>query len=664
MSGMFGIGLSGLNVAQAHLTTVSHNITNANTEGYSRQRVIQVANDAEYGGAGFFGRGSQVSNVTRAYNSFLDQQVQSSTARQAQYAAYNAQITQINNMLADPEVGLSPVLNSFFAGVQDVVANPTSVPARQALLSTAQDLSGRFRAMDARLQEISSSTDGEIAYNVGRINNIASQIAELNERISLAQASGGGVQANDLQDQRNNLMVELNSIILARGVPSSDGSLNVFIGTGQALVLGNSLSEVTTMADPDNPQRLRVAIQVPGGANVLVPEETLTNGALGGLLDFRREALDTTRRQFDVIARSFMEAVNALHRAGVDLDGLPGGDLFGPGMVRGVGGASNPPAVSIENDGLLTYDSYRLTFDDSNPAGYVLQRERDGALITDPAELGLSITLPDAPANGESYLITPLAGAARDISVAISDPARFAAGLPTISETTYNAAASVLQTGGGSGVLSLAASAFEANGDTIAPFTMLFNGATNELSLPAGYTLESGDPLAADASYDPLVDGVAGKTFTITTPENESIRFTLQGAPNDGNTFAFSFDVTVTEAVVQSGPGDNRNAVAIGALQTTQLMLHSAGGTPTATVQSAYSQLVSFVGNKTREVQTAEKAQTALLQQATDARESFAGVNLDEEAANLVRYQQAYQAAGRVMTVAQRLFEDVLTFGR
>ena len=661
MAGMFGIGLSGLNVAQQHLSTISHNIANAGTAGYSRQSVTQVANDAEFGGAGYFGRGVQVTDVKRAYNSFLEQQVQNSTARQAQFATYNAQISQINNMLADPDVGLSPVLNGFFAAVQDVVANPTNVPARQSLLSAAESVAGRFRSMDSRLQEVSTSTDGEIQYNVGRINTLATQIAELNERISLAEAGGGGSQANDQQDQRNQVMLELNRIIAARGVPTGDGSINVFIGTGQALVLGPSVSRVTTAPDPNNPDRLRVGIEAPGGVTVLVPDETLTNGALGGLLDFRREALDTTQRQIDLIARSFIEAVNELHRAGVDLDGLPGGDLFGSSMVKGVNGASNPPEVSIQNDRQLTYDSYTLTYGAGGT--FELRRVSDDQLIANPADIGLSIAVPADAVAGEQYLVTPLNGSARDISVAISDPARFAAGLPLTTETINTATASVTPAldGLSTATLSLTATEFESNG-AMAPFSIRFDGVLNEIVIdPAtGYTL------APDAGYDTSgpVDPLAGKTFTLTTPGGETLEFSLAGQPVDGDQFGLSFAVAVTETVTATGPGDNRNAVAMGALQNTQLMLHSPSGSPTATLQSAYSQLVSFVGNKTREVQTAEKAQDALLQQATDARESYSGVNLDEEAANLVRYQQAYQAAGRVMTVAQRLFDEVLTFGR
>ena len=661
MSGIFGIGLSGLNVAQSHLNTVSHNITNAGTAGYSRQTVVQVANDAEYGGTGYFGRGAQVADVTRAYNQFLEQQVQSSTSRQAQYATYNAQISQINNLLADPEVGLSPVMNGFFAAVQDVVANPTSVPGRQALLSAAESATARFRSMDSRLQEISASTDGEIAYNVGRINTLATQIAELNSRISLAEAAGGGAQANDLQDQRNQVMVELNTIISARGVRADDGSISVFIGTGQALVLGSSIARVTTVVDPDNPARLRVGIETPGGNTVLVPEQTLTNGALGGLLDFRREALDTTQRQLDLIARNFIEAVNELHRNGVDLDGLPGGDLFGASMVRGVDGATNPPDVAIANDGLLTYDSYRLTY---GPGGtFSLTREGDGEVIADPATIGLSINVPADAQAGEEYLIRPLAGSARDISLLVSDPARFAAGQPLQVEVVNTATPGVTSTldGASTATLTLAESDFESNG-AMAPFALRFDGTLNQLVIDPA----TGYSIAPDADYDTAgqVDPLVGKTFTVTTPTGESFDFTLAGDAVDGDEFAFDFAITVSETTVATGPGDNRNAVALGALQNEKIMLDSGSGNPTATLQSAYSQLVSFVGNKTREVQTAEKAQASLLQQARDARESFSGVNLDEEAANLVRYQQAYQAAGRVLTVAQRLFDEVLSFGR
>lgn len=655
MAGMLGIGLSGLNVAQLQLNTTSHNIANANTAGYSRQTVQLLANDPQFAGAGFFGRGVQVGNVTRQYNQFLESQVQNSDNRRSEYAAFSAQISQINNLIADPAVGLTPVMNNFFAAAQEVAANPTSIPARQALLSAGQDVAGRFQAMDGRLNEIREGTESEIGATVERINSIAFEISELNQRISLAQAAGTGVSANDLQDQRNNKLGELNQLIKARGIIEADGQMSVFIGTGQSLVLGRTITPLTTITDPADPTRQSIALIAPNGNEIPLAEKVLTGGALGGLLAFRRESLDVTQNRFNLLARTFVEAVNAQHREGRDLDGLSGGNLFVSTMVRpeSVPGGSAAPSVGIVNDGLLTSDSYLLTYDSLEASGYTLVRQSDGLVITDPvAELGFSITLPAAPTDGDSFIIEPLRNAASSLTVAITDPARIAAGLPGGSLASVSTASAA--------TVELDAGQFFPGTGSVAPFAISFEDATNTLLLPPGYVIESGDPLVSDASYDPTDPDIiaSGKNFTITTPEGETLSFTVEGTPADGDTFDFSFDLVAT------GPGDNRNALAIAALQTERIMLHSVAGTPGATLQSAYSQLVSQVGNKTREVQAGEKAQQSLLQQARDARDSFSGVNLDEEAANLIRFQQAYQASGRVMSIAQRLFDEVLSFGR
>lgn len=642
MAGMLGIGLSGLNVAQLNLNTTSHNISNANTPGYSRQLVSQLANDPEFSGVGFFGNGVQVGNVTRRYNEFLDTQVRNSQNRFSEFQAYGAQISQINNLLADPEVGLSPVLNQFFATVQDVAANPTSIPARQAMLSTAESVSARIRAMDGRVQEVREGTEAEIAQSVERINSIGRDLAELNQRIALAQASGSqGYQANDLQDQRNELLLELNTLISARGVIERDGQMSVFIGSGQVLVQGTSTIQLKTVTnDPNDPSRQTVVVDNPGGSDIVLPERLLRGGTLGGLLSFRGEVLDQTQNQLDLIARNLIEVVNGQHRLGIDLNGVAGGDFFAPSMVRPEGAVTgDAPEVRIVDDGLLDRESYRLEW--TSPSTYTLERVSDGAVIADPVtELGLSITIPDNAVTGESFVITPLRDAARSITLSpqMSDPARIAAGSAVSIDAAGNA-------GSASAVLSAQPDQSVAYPPS---FELSFDATNAELTgLPPGYAF------VPDGDYDPTVD--SPKEFTI-TDGTQSFTFRLSGVPSDGDTFAFSFDSAV--------PGDNRNMLAIAALQTTQVMLTGADGTPRATLQSAYSQLVSFVGNKAREAQTGERAQESLLQQARDARESFSGVNLDEEAANLIRFQQAYQASARVMTVAQRLFDEVLSFGR
>lgn len=640
MAGMLGIGLSGLNVAQMQLSTTSHNISNANTPGYTRQLVTQLANDPEFMGAGYFGRGVLVGSVTRQYNEFLDKQVQQSTSQYAEYAAYNGQISQINNLFADAESGLSPVLNQFFAAAQDVATNPTSIPARQALLSGGEAIAARFRAVDDRLREIRTGTESEISQTVDKVNTLTREIADLNQRIALARVGGPSVSPNDLLDQREQKLVELNELVKANAVLDQDGQMSVFIGSGQALVSGRIVTELVAEADPADPERLRVSLRSGSGNIVALPESLISGGALGGLLSFRRETLDRTQNQLDLLARSFIEGVNRQHRLGIDLNGDAGGDFFGASMVRAettvTGGA---PVVGIVNDALLDRNSYRLEW--TSPTTYTLERVSDGAVIADPeTELGLSIDIPANAVAGESFIITPLRDSARTmgLAAALSDPAKLAAASAVSVDAGANA---------GSAAVALTAQPDQALAYPPA-FELSFDAGTQQLTgLPPGYSF------VPDGNYDPAAD--SPKEFTV-TDGTQSFSFRLSGVPADGDTFAFSFDDEV--------PGDNRNMLSIAALQTTRLMLTGADGEPRATLQSAYSQMVSFVGNKTREVQTGEKAQESLLQQARDARESVSGVNLDEEAANLIRFQQAYQASARIMTVAQRLFDEVLSFGR
>ncbi|MFN3985973.1 MAG: flagellar hook-associated protein FlgK [Rhodocyclaceae bacterium] len=653
MAGLLNIGLTGLMAAQGQLNTTSHNITNAATAGYTRQRVIQTTNDPVFTGVGFFGQGTRIAAVTRQYSQYLEAQVLAADNRRAEYAAYSTQITQINNLLADPTAGLSPALEAFFAGVQEVAANPTSIPARQALISAGEAFVARFQALDARLTEIRDGVEGQIGSTVESINTLARQIAELNQRIVIAQAAGPTVPANDLLDQRDVLVSELNKLVKTSTVIERDGQMSVFIGSGQALVLGQNVSQLGVVPSNDDVTRNNIALIAPNGVAVQLPERLLNGGELGGLLAFRRESLDASRDQLNRIARQFAEIFNQQHALGVDLDGVLGGDFFKLDMVWSDGG--NPatlPVVEIANDNLLTNDRYRVVYDSGAPGGFVMTRLSDGATI-DPADVGLSISPPPsppapAPVDGDAYLVVPLRNAARDIAMAIRDPRDVAVGSPvSVSANLTNGG-----TGAVENIRMLSVDGFANAFPQFTAFEMTFDAATNELVVASPDFLIEPSP----ATYDPTTDS-SGKQFTITDAAgNPVFTFTMAGAPADGARFTFG--------PTELGVADNRNAVALGALQTSKTMLVDSAGNPTATFQSAYSQLVTLVGNKGREVEVGLQVQETLLRQATDSREALSGVNLDEEAANLLRYQQAYQAAGRVMSIAQRLFDEIVSIGR
>jgi len=465
---IYSVAITGLNAAQAGLLTTNHNISNASTEGYNRQQIVQSTNTPMFTGAGFIGQGTSVETVRRIYSQQLNEQVLSASTGAAEMESYLSQIRQIDNLLADPDAGLSPALSNFFAAVQEMAAYPASLPARQAMLSASQALVSRFQAIDQRMAEIGTGVNAMITSEVGTINAYARQIADINQRIVLAQAAGPNQPANDLLDQRDQLVAELNTKIRATTILQSDGTYSVFIGNGQPLVVGTLPYSMQAIPDSADPQRIVVAMQSPGGGTITMPETLLTGGSLGGLLNFRSETLDATREAFGAIANQLVVDFNTQHAAGFDLAGNAGG----------------------------------LFFDVSQ--------------------------------------IDPLNPRASGLRLAISDPAAIAA---------------------------------------------------------------AGPP------------------------------------PN--------------------GVADNRNALLLGALQTENTMFGN-----TATYQSAYSTLVAQVGNKTREVDITGKAQQSLLEQAETARSQLSGVNLDEEAANLLRYQQAYQAAAKVMSIASTLFDEILALGR
>lgn len=681
MAGMLNIGVSGLNAAQAQLNTTSHNITNAGTVGYHRQTVGQAARPPLFTGAGFFGQGTDVTSVTRSYNQFLENQVLQADNRRAQYGAYSAQIGQINNLLADSTTGLSPALANFFAGVQEVASNPTSVAARQSLISNGQALASRFQSLNTRLEEVRQGVEGGIVQTVESINTYAKAIAEMNQRIVVAQAGGAGAPANDLLDQRDQLLAELNKLVQITVVDETDsgkanGAVSVFIGSGQPLVLRGTVSQFQVIPSAADPQRGAISLTAPGGNTIEIAESLLSGGELGGLLEFRRVSLDAAQNELGLIALGITETFNAQHKLGVDLEGVLGKDFFkpiAPTVVPAVAGVS----TSITDVSEVRAKDYRVLVSGGSVRLFAGDEELASLALAPapawPATLtggGIAVSLPGAasiPADG--LLIQPTRNAARNIAVGISDPREIAAGGPvSVTSPLTNQG-----TGKVTNIDVRSVVGMDASGDGVPDFSAIgltFDGANLAVpTVPAAYTISrltkdstSGewivDPAYTPGSsiaYNPGTDS-SGVQFRITSTDGYEFDFRVSGTPENGDVFSFAPSV--------AGVADNRNAVALGALQTTKVLGADASGRPTATFQSLYAQTVTTVGNKTREVQVNEAAQESLLDQATSARDSVSGVNLDEEAANLVRYQLAYQASARVMTVAQRLFDELISIGR
>ncbi|MBL8490268.1 MAG: flagellar hook-associated protein FlgK, partial [Rhodocyclaceae bacterium] len=504
----------------------------------------------------------------------------------------------------------------------------------------AQSLVARFQAIDNRLNEIREGTNAQVSGEVSAINTLVSQIAETNQRIILAQAAGSSQPANDLLDQRDQLIADLNKEIKVQTVSDPDGTVSVFIGNGQPVVVGTLAYTLQAIAAPEDSEKITVALEAPGGSSVYLQESLLTGGTLGGLIKFRNESLDSVQNGLGRIALALGQTFNDQHQLGQDLTGALGTaffDLGGPTLKpNALNTGGGVPGVTITDVTQLTSSDYRLSFDGAN---YIVTRLADNTVVSTTASLappvvvdGMTITAGTwAPAANDSIMVLPTRTGAHDLGVAITDARNVAAAAPVRS------AANVANTGTGK----VSAGSVDAPPP---PGANLRNTVTITFDTPPGtfdvFDATLGVALATNVAYTPGADiGYNGWTMQIS------------GSPAAGDVFTMSSNL--------NGVSDNRNAVALGALQTAKIIAGS-----TASYTTAYAQIVSQVGTKTAEVDTIGKSQQALADQTESARQSVSGVNLDEEAANMLRYQQAYQAAAKMIDIAGTLFDEILALGR
>ncbi|WP_263768709.1 flagellar hook-associated protein FlgK [Propionivibrio soli] len=666
-SGVFGVGVSALQVAQLGLATTSHNISNANTEGYSRQRILQAANIATLTGAGYVGQGAHVTSIERVYSSFLSNQVNSAQSTVSKLDAYASAIGNLDSLLSDSDAALSNALSGFFTGVDAVSANPSSTTARQTMVSAAETLVARFQTIDSKLDAQYESINSQVQSYVGSINSYADQIAKLNQQIISAQAANNQ-QPNDLYDQRDQLIAEVNKLIGVKTTTNTNGSYNVYFGNGQQLVVGTQATKLTAVTSSTDPSRLTVGVVTASGALEL-PESVVTGGALGGTLLYRSETLDDAANELGRIAVSLAYTFNAQHALGQDLLGNISGDagfvsnFFNIGSPTVIANTSNPTgsaqvSASFSNasygaDGAfytdLTGSDYRL---DYNGTALTLTRLSDNVTWTgaNVAALnaavaastqgpqGFTIAATGTFAAGSSYLIQPTRYTAQSIDVndAISSDVRYiAAAAPIRTEAgTSNTGTATISAGSvATGYTAPAAGS---------PVTLTYSSAGG------GFTGFSSYPVTVTAngvttSYaSGTVPYTSGATMTF-----GGMSFEIGGAVQNGDTFTISKNT--------NGTKDNRNALLLSKLQTGKTM---AGNT--ASYATVFAQVVSSVGNKANEVDTILTAQTTLLKDAQNSRNSVSAVNLDEEAVNLLQYQQAYQAGAKILQIASQLFDSIL----
>ena len=647
---MFFTGLSGLNAAQAALVTTGHNTANVNTAGYSRQSAQIASSGGVFSpSVGFFGSGAKVTDVSRSYDQYLTSQLNQAQSANQSLTTYSTQISQIDNLLANQTAGLSPQLQTLFTNVQAVANNPADPSARQQLISSSQALANQFRSMDQYLTGLNANVNDQVAGSVDQINTYAEQIASLNQQVAMFGNATGGQAPNDLLDQRDQLVNDLGKLVGTKLVVQDGGQYNVFIGNGQTLVLGDKATKLAAISSASDASRTTLATLNAAGQAVQVQESMISGGSLGGLLQFRSETLATTQNSLGRIAIALADSFNAQQNLGVDLNGAAGGNFFSqssPGVISNSRNTGAGVSASFADSSQLSLSDYRL--DVTGASAFTVTRLSDNQVVTPVSGNiydGVKLTFGSvAPTAGDSFLIQPTRTGARDLTVVLTDPAKVAAAAPIVTGNTAG--------NRGSGAISAGTvSAAYLATPVAANLALGYNSATNQFSgFPAGVsvtvTLADGTPDPGSPYTGGAVSYSPGASMSFS-----GITVAISGTPSNGDNFTIKKNA--------GGVSDGSNALLLGALQNKKTM-----GNGAASFNEAYGQLVSSVGNKARQLQISNTAQTSLTAQIRSAQQSVSGVNQDEETANLLMFQQMYQANAKVIQTASTMFDAVLAIAR
>jgi flagellar hook-associated protein 1 len=627
MPGIMNTSLSGMLAFQRALDVTSHNIANANTPGYSRQVAHFSARPGVGTGVGYIGSGTQIASIERMYDAMQTEQLRTTTTGYSRFNTLNNLSNRIDVLLADPDTGLNTSLQSYFGSMQDLANDPSSIPSRQAVIGEAQGLAAKFQSLDDRLAELENEVSDRIQLAVADINRLATSIAEVNERISLANGTGNA--PNDLLDQRDNLVLELSAQVAVSTNVQDDGTMSVFIGSGQSLVLGGNARQLGVNGTEFDMTRTTVTYEGSSGSTPL--DTTSTGGNLGGLLDFRSRILDPARQSLGQTAIALASSMNDQHAAGMDLRGNLGGDLFSiapPQVLPSSANTGNGTAVASVSDlGALTGVDYILEFDGS---AYSMRRTDTNAVVPvtgtgsalDPLVAdGMSIVVGGTPAAGDRQLLRSSHNAAGSIRSIVTDPQAIAMAAPTRSSSSF----------ANTGNASIGAASVVDSADP-----GLLNSALIEFTSPTTYSINGAGSFAYTDGAPIVLNGSS---------------VTISGAPAAGDQF--------TVEANYGASGDNANGLLMANVQSVDIL---DGGT--ISINENYGRLVSQVGSTTHQIQSSLEAQGVVLKNAEDAVLSTSAVNLDEEAANLIKFQQAYQAVAQVVAVASTLFDSLLNATR
>lgn len=649
-SALLSIGTRALTANYAKLQTISNNISNANVAGYSRQDVLLETSKGQFSGAGFFGKGVTVVTVTRAADKFLTAESASTKATAAMDSARLAQLQGLENVFPTGEDGIGYSASQFLNAMVDLASNPQDLSARQVVLSRANELASRFDNAATQLDTLQAGVSADLKTSVGTVNQITANIARVNQEI--AKVNGVGHSANDLLDQRDQLISQLSQFVQVTTLPAEDGTLGVFMAGGQRLVLGNQATELAVAPDTMDSSRSAVGIMEAGGGLRLLSQDTFTGGEIAGLLRFQNDDLVSARTGLGQMAAAISARVNEQQSLGLDLRNPPGSgapifSVSGPTAGNASTNAKDAAGNFLGNVSLTVTDAsqleaseYDLTADPANAGKYLLTRRADGLVRSinngDTVD-GMTVNVTGTPAATDRFLLQPVTRAANGMKAVLSDPKGIAAASPVAATVNVNNT-------GTAKVDALTVVNNSINPAATASFTF---GAVNGSGVDYTWSM-----------FDPATNTTTTGTGTWQANQPLSLNgfeLQLKGVPANGD--------VITVAPTEFPASNNGNALAMAALRDEKLVGQRLSGATAAggsNITDAYASLMSSVGVAVQGAETSAQISSSVASTLAQQLASKTGVNLDEEAAQLMQFQQSYQAAAKVLSTAQQVFDTLL----
>lgn len=670
MADMLTIGTLATNTFKRALDVTSHNIANVGTDGYSRQRADIVSNSPSITGATFLGGGSTVSTIERIAEDYIQRQLYTSQTSVSRYETSYSLAKQVEGVVAGNDQGVQEFMQRVFDSLQTVASNPTSSPTRQMLLDEFGNLSSHVNNLSAVFDDIQTQTNSQITDLSKEINNRLGIIHEINNQVERAMATGTQLP-NDLLDQRDQAILELSEYIDVQTFPQEDGSVELYTAGGKLpLINDNTLTNISVASGPYSDEN-RVEVYATIGGEKRVISDMVTGGQLGGVLDFRSEMLDRAQSDLGVTLNGMVASMNWQNYQGWDINGDAGGNLFMPLDAKVMNSSTNnsrsddgsgisvtfnpaPPNAAtvappytlsqpetygeknaafeqaIADIGQFESREYELRYNSSTDQFDVYDRKTSESLGSFNRDGNPPVTIDGLEfkgdggnyADGDQFLVKPHQDILENFETVISDPDLLATRGQSPLADDYNAA-------------------WDDDGDGNITYTE--------------FLANSG----ADTSGDGQLSAAEITAALGTTPSGNNLG-DIMDANGDGTISVDEFSLLLASKPSAAAEGDNTNIANMASLQSKEILYSDGNGRASATLLGGYSQMSGNVGLYVRSNEIQLTAQENVLQQVVDRRESLSGVSLDEEAANLLRYQQAYEASAQIISTSQSLFQTLL----